>query len=381
MSHQSPVPPSSPTPKTFTLSPPSREVLPRKLLASLFAPLSQQAYTTINLSGAALGDAAVAHVGSQLLSLARMKCLETVILSDIIASLPRDEALRSLKAISSSIGVWKQLRSVDLSHNALGSDGISACRALLAKQPYLEMVALSETELAAESARLLCDYLQPAVSNLRVLDVRGNRLESAGLERIAGLVEKMPRLQRLRASSLGADANAVRCLATALGCTTSLAELDISDNRIDARAAAELAAVLRQQPNLSRLALCDLDMRDDAVVALLGPLTEASHGVTELLLAGNELGSGAVDVLGQYIVRHASSVRVLDLSNNELGADGVTMLAGAFKGSCERCALTRLMVAHNEASALSIVVLAQQVVKVPALRRFDVRGTRLSRDA
>ncbi|PXF48980.1 RAN GTPase-activating protein 1 [Gracilariopsis chorda] len=380
MSRQHPVPSTSPTPKTFTLSPPSRQVLSRKLAASLFAPLSQQPYTTINLSGAALGDAAVIHAGSHLLSLAGMKCLETVILSDIIASLPRDEALRSLTAISSSIGVWKQLRSVDLSHNALGSDGISACRALFAKQPYLEMVFLSETGLAAESVRLLCDFLQPAVNNLRVLDVHGNRLDSAGLERIAALVEKMPRLQRLRASSLGADANAVRSLANALRSTTSLAELDISDNRLDSSAASDLAAVLRQQPNLSRLALSDLVMKDEALTALLEPLTDASHGVAELLLAGNELRSGVVPALGRYIVRHATNLRVLDVSNNELGGDGVTLLAEAFKDSSEQCALTRLMVAHNEATALSIVLLAQQIVKLPALRRFDVRGTDLSDD-
>ncbi|CAN8074539.1 unnamed protein product [Agarophyton chilense] len=371
---------TSPTPKTFKLSPPSRQVLSRKLAAKLFEPLSQQPYTTINLSGAALGDAAVSQAGPHLIALGKMKCLETVILSDIVASLSQEDALRSLNAISSSIGICKQLRSVDLSHNALGSNGIAACRALLAKQPHLEKVFLSEAGLAAESVRLLCDFLQPCVNNLRVLDIHGNRVESVGLERMAALIEKTPRIQRLRLSSLGASPSAICTLARALRVTNSLAELDLSDNRMDTNAASLLADVLSNQSNLSRLALSDLNMGIEALHALLTPLAQASHGVAELLLAGNELSCEAVPTLRAYIVAHATSLRVLDVSHNELGGDGITTLAKAFKDSTEQPALTRLLVAHNEATPLSIVLLAQNIVKLPALCRFDVRGTDLALD-
>lgn len=371
---------ASPSPKTFTLAPPEREVLKtRKRAQDVLKDFKDTPYTTINLSGCAFGDPGANVVGPLLVKLAKQRCLETAILADIIASLPEDEALRSLSSIAKSIGVWKGLKAVDLSNNALGSRGLAQCEALLNGQTALERVFLSEAGLAAESARLLVQYLAPGrETNLRDIDVHSNRLESPGLNHLSTIVAKSPRLQRLRVSTLGANAAAINNLAKALNSTESLTELDLSDNAIDVTAATSLAEVLLKQPNLSRLCLADLNMSDETLKAILEPLIPASIKLHELLLAGNEITAVGMEVLCRYLKAHETELRVLDLSANEISDAGAILLAEAICDAGAQCALTRVQIAENECTALPIVRLAQELVKLPALKLFDLRGNALT---
>lgn len=362
-------------PKVFKLSPPSREVLPRKLARNLLKPLSAEPYTTIELSGCAIGDAAAGLAGPQLVILAGKKSLRTVILADIIASLPTVEALRSLSALSASIGMWKGLHTVDLSHNALGSRGLAACMPILSGQP-LRQLFLSGTGLAAESARLLCDYVAPSpTTDLRILDVHANRLESTGLNHLSTIIAKSPSLTHLRVSSNGASENSIETLATALSVTSTLEELDISDNAIHIPSATRLAKTLSSQSNLVRLCLSDLDMKDETLSALLTPLSPPPP-LAALLLNGNSLSSVALLHLDAFILS-CPSLRILSLSSNELGDDGIEHLAGVIQQLGAKCQLEKLFLADVSASPLAFVKIALQLAKLPTFRRLDIRGNPL----
>lgn len=382
--------PTSPTPgqqdasrsssPSFRLQPDGREVLTRKRARELLAPLSQDSYTSISLGGCALGDAAAGVAGPALVALANKQCVRSVTLEDCIASLPQDEALRSLSALASSIGMWKGLHSVNLSYNALGSRGIAACSTLLQGQRELQELHLVESGLACESARLLQQYLcLGPTTELRVLQIHANRIESQGLVYLAEVVKRSPLLERLRMSSLGAKSSALGTLANALQGKTNLRDLDLSDNYLDAQDAAELSAVLVTLPALERLLFRDLAMGDNAAEALLRPLAAADPlpPLTELGLAGNEFSGVTAAYIGEVILTFNGSLQILELSRNELGSTGADLLVESLskmKAVSGSPALTQLLLAENGVPALSTVRLALQLVGFPALECFDISG-------
>lgn len=87
---------------SFRLQPDGRQVLTRKRARELLAPLSTAPFTSISLGGCALGDAAAGVAGPALVALANKQCVRSVTFADCIASLPQDEAIRSLTTLSSS---------------------------------------------------------------------------------------------------------------------------------------------------------------------------------------------------------------------------------------------------------------------------------------
>lgn len=346
-------------------------MLTRKLATILLKPLSDYPYQTIVLSGSSFGDAASNVAGPLLLTLARKQCLHTVILSDILASLPADEALRSLSSIASSIGTYKRLRAVDLSHNAVGTMGMAHCAPLLQGQALLEVVNLEDTGLSADAARLLCEYLTTtAPTALRGLNVHGNRLDSDGMQHIASIVSKSPNLQCLRASSVGASSNAVTALANSLANTSDIRELDISDNGFDNLTADSIADSLVKQSNLVRLVLSDLNMTDTGLHGVLDAVINSGAPLSELRVSGNELGPGAAEDISRLLTASSSRLVILDISSNELGDNGIRHLADALKTS-DSSQLQNLYVAENNASTASIIHLSSCLVRLPHFVRLD----------
>lgn len=366
----------------FHLKPDGRQVLTRKRARELLAPLSEGKYTSVTLGGCAFGDAAAGVAGPALLALAQKDCVRSVVFADCIASLPQDEALRSLSALASSMGICKTLRSVDLSYNALGSKGVAACAPLIHGQRLLEELYLVESGLAAESARLLQGYLCAApTTNLRVLQIHANRLESAGMTTLSTVVEKSPLLERLRLSSLGARPAALSAVGSALLGKSALQELDLSDNMLDVHAAKDLAAALPTLTALERLLLQDLDMGDETLEELASALIDAAFPLFELALAGNELSPSSVPWLKRIVAKRLGALQILDVSRNILGVDFATALQSVLEEageSSERPALTHLLVAQNGFPPAALVRLSSSLVPLPSLQCFDITGNGVS---
>lgn len=367
---------------SFSLQLDGREVLSRKRARELLAPLSEGHYTSISLGGCALGDGAAGVAGPALVALANKKCTRSVSFADCIATLSQDEALRSLSALSSSIGIWKGLNYVDLSYNALGSRGVAACAPLLAGQRNLEELHLVESGLAAESARLLQGYLCAGpTTTLRVLEIHSNCLESAGVTTLAAVVEKSPSLERLRLSSLRARPGALQAVASALEGKTALRHLDLSDNKLDAGAAGHFGDILPGLTSLESLLMRDLDMGDNALNVLVTALLECRCPLSELALAGNKLSPTSVPPLKTFVIAYIGVLQMLDVSRNCLGSELAVGLVDAFtdaRAKGKSTQLINLMIGSNGISALPLVRLSRQLISFPYLQCFDISGNGLS---
>jgi Ran GTPase-activating protein 1 len=74
-------------------------------------------------------------------------------ISDIIAGRHELEALKVLEIVCEGLS-GRQLRSIDLSDNALGEKGINACRAILEGQDQLASIYVNNNGLSAAAAHV-----------------------------------------------------------------------------------------------------------------------------------------------------------------------------------------------------------------------------------
>ena len=78
--------------------------------------------------------------------------------SDIIAGRPKEEGLQVLAAVCGGVGDRERLAYVDVSDNAMGPDGVEACRPAIEGKLELEALfmcndGLSETAMEAVRVR------------------------------------------------------------------------------------------------------------------------------------------------------------------------------------------------------------------------------------
>lgn len=346
-------------PPVFKLNPPSRQILSRKLTTQLLTPLAEKPFKTLDMSGSAFSDAAAVVAGPALIELASKKCLHTVILSDIIATLSMDEACRSLSTIASSIGVYKGLRAVDLSRNAIGTMGMPHCAPLLEDQPYLEKVNLHNTGISAQSARLLSQFLTTKTPTaLRSLDVHANCLESEGLEYVSNIVLKSTELEKLCVSNVRAFAPAMLALCQALANTPNIRDLDISDNGFSMEAASALSDALQSHTKLVRLVLSDLNLTTPMLSPITSALSATCPPIRELDLSNNELDGSDGETLSSLISALGSTLVILDVSTNELSSEGISSIADGITQIPLSAPLASINVAQNGAGVNSIIKLA-----------------------
>lgn len=374
--------PKSPTSLSFSIPPPaspaSRTRLGRAEAAPLFAPLADQPYTSATLGGCTIGPGGANAVAEHLRALASRGSLRTLSIADVVATLPEKEAVRTLSTLATAAAAAAPtIISLDLSYNALGSKGVSACAPLFqALAPRLAHLYLKRAGLGPDSARLLRTFLvsSQSATALRTLHVTSSVLTSPGVGHVAAVLEKSPLIEDVRLSSLRAGADAIATVFVALaGHATQLRSLDLSDNDMSVDSALGFGHVLDANPQLSHLTLRDMAMGNDAAYLVLRAVTKCKVAVSHLDLAGNELTADSSDAFAACFEAKGAALVNLDLSDNPFGDDAAIRIARSLTGD----AITGLSVvglASCELNDLGVVSIADSLRALPSLTKLDLSG-------
>ncbi|XP_061125356.1 NACHT, LRR and PYD domains-containing protein 3-like isoform X4 [Syngnathus typhle] len=306
---------------------------------------------------------------------------------------------KSCKALASVLSSPCSLRELNLSDNDLGDDGLEALAAGLAKpQCALQVLELEWCNLSKKSCEALASVLSSPCS-LRELELSDNDLGDDGLEALAaGLAKPQCALQVLKLRECNLRKKSCEALASVLSSPCSLSELDLSDNdlgddglealaaglakpqcalqvlelkkcNLSKKSCEALASVLSSPGSLRELDLSDNDLGDDGLEALAAGLAKPHCTLQVLKLKKCKLSKKSCEALAS-VLSSPSSLRELDLGYNNLGDDGLEALAAGL--AKPQCALQVLGLRECNLSKKSCEALASVLSSPGSLSELDL---------
>ncbi|XP_078467109.1 leucine-rich repeat-containing protein 45 [Lampetra planeri] len=194
---------------------------------------------------------------------------------------------------------------LDLAGQGVPADSCAVLGRALADDSLFAELSLADCMLSEEGAAALVQGLCSNV-RVRVLDLKGNNLRARGAEALAKLLRQNGSIQRLilEWNSLGVSDASFSLLAESLGVNSSLAQLDLRNNQIDARGAGDIATALRRNGTLQEL---DLRWNNLGLLggrALLEGLLQ-NRALVRLEAAGNNIPSDVIKAMEQAVCRTA----------------------------------------------------------------------------
>ncbi|XP_061413665.1 leucine-rich repeat-containing protein 45 isoform X2 [Lethenteron reissneri] len=219
---------------------------------------------------------------------------------------PLDCVLRQMREDGASQGSGDSDGArLDLAGQGVPADACAVLGRALADDSLFAELSLADCMLSEEGAAVLVQGLCSNV-RVRVLDLKGNNLRARGAEALAKLLRQNGSIQRLilEWNSLGVSDASFSLLAESLGVNSSLVQLDLRNNQIDARGAGDIATALRRNGTLQEL---DLRWNNLGLLggrALLEGLLQ-NRALVRLEAAGNNIPSDVIKAMEQAVGRTA----------------------------------------------------------------------------
>uniref|UniRef100_A0A3B4C619 Uncharacterized protein n=1 Tax=Pygocentrus nattereri TaxID=42514 RepID=A0A3B4C619_PYGNA len=250
------------------------------------------------------------------------------------------------------------LKALDLSNNDLQDSGVELlCAGLKTGDCKLEKLIFAGCNLTAQSLETLNTALQTENSSLRELDISNNDLHDSGVELLsAGLKSSHCKLEILRSKCYIKCIIIVRLIIIIkmrrtyimhLFCLCRLAMCKLSQQSCNI-----LQSVLQTETSsLRELDLSNNDLQDAGVELLSAGLKSSHCKVEKLRLAVCKLSAQSCDTLQSVLQTETSCLKELDLSNNDLQDAGVEKLSVGLKSSHCKLEILRLVVCKLSAQS------------------------------
>ena len=288
-------------------------------------------------------------------------------MSDVIASQPESEGLQVLKRLSSSF-TNGSIEELDLSDNAMGSKGITACRPLLSL-PSLRSLKLCNNGLSETSMMEVSEILSTSgvCGNLKQIHFYNNMSGDGGCQAFADIIRLCSReLVDIRFSSTRASREGSLVIAKALqglisGHGVEIERLDLADNSFGIESTRELCQLLKCCSKLQYLDLRDCLLGDDGFKILVFALLESSCDLQYFDVSANDLTKDVSHDI-RSLLKHNPNLSVFRAEENELQSQGIACIVKSISGS-----VTKLHLGANECGSAGAKAVIEAKSRLPQL--------------
>ena len=337
----------------------------------LLAQLSVDKCQAVKIGTKSYSEEASKHIAKVLASLS--STLVHADLGDIIAGRPEAEALEVLLNVCSSLNT-DMVEFVDLSDNALGEKGIRKLEPFLrSASKSVQKWAFANNGLSQLSVELLKEYMS-ASHTITALKFDNNMSGDGGATQAAlWIADSCPLLEEFQMSASRVRKEGGMALSAAFAHCTTLKKLDINDGMFGFESAQLLAQNLPKLVQLEHLVLRDVGISEEGALLVLTALAQHPPKTLKYLDIGLlELSPTTASQVGQCLGVFRDSLQVLSVEENELEAEGISLLLNGMK---VMTALKSVNVGLNQITGKGGVYFAQYCAQaLPNIQRVNMDG-------
>ncbi|XP_048041298.1 protein NLRC5-like isoform X6 [Megalobrama amblycephala] len=312
---------------------------------------------------------------------------------------------KSCSALATVLGSDTSLKELNMNNNNLHDSGVKLlCTGLKSMNCKLEILGLSNCALTEESCSSLASVLSSDSSSLNDLELSNNNLKDSGVKLLSDGLKENCNLEKLRLSDCSISEEGYTALASALRSNPShLIELDLTGNDPGESGVKELTDLLQDRncklkalrflspaadeacqyvrgivgknPLLLReLNLSERELSDTNMKWIAALLQDKHCKLNKLMLRDCGLTEESCSALATVLtsVFH-SSLKELDISNNNLQDSGVKKLQNGFENA--NCPLQKLRLSNCSITEEGYKALASALRSNPShLIELDLTG-------
>ena len=366
----------------------------------------------LSLGGNHLGSSTVMVVNA-------LKQFTTLKELDLIDNQNRSEELAP--ALTSIISHNKCMESLLLSGNNLNDDGIIKIAQSLCKHNKLKMINLRSNNITEKAAEALASIISSNtgliklylgnnkiqlgvitistaltnISSLKVLDLENNNIPKEAADELSAAIRVNNSLEKLWLDGNHLGSSTVM-IVNALKQVTTLKELSLNDNQNRGEELAPaLTSIISHNKSIEILLLNDNYLNDDGVIKIaqalckhtklkmidlrgnnitersaeaLASIISSNTGLEELYLGNNQIQLGVITM--STALKNISSLKVLDLFNNNIPGEGADELSAAIRSNSS---LEKLSLNDNILSA-SMAVIGKACCHNSSLKELNFRN-------
>uniref|UniRef100_A0A672R4Q3 Uncharacterized protein n=1 Tax=Sinocyclocheilus grahami TaxID=75366 RepID=A0A672R4Q3_SINGR len=276
-----------------------------------------------------------------------------------------------------------RLKELNMNNNNLQDSGVKLlCTGLKSLKCKLEILRLNNNRITAEGCAALISAFNSNPSNLKVLNLSENKLGNSGIEKICHLMKNLHCiLEKLKLNNCELTEESCSVLATVLSSKTILKEMNLNNSRLLDSGVKEICEGLKNpvcELNILKLNNCELTEESCSVLATVLSsktiLKEMNLNNSRLLDSGvKEICEGLKNPVCELnilklrdcdltqkscsalaaVLRSNTSLKELDMSNNNLQDSGVKKLQSGLENT--NCTLKKLRNINFYSQSLNLI--------------------------
>ena len=219
-----------------------------------------------------------------------------------------------------------------------------------------------------------CNALRKGIlyhDNILTLSLQNAQVKDSGMGHLVTALDKVTDLRILRANGNQLTSEGAARLFSALCMqNTSLREIDISNNKIDAAGVADLLKLITANPQLTSINLSSNLLGDAGAASVAAALSKSQAPVTSLDLNHNKIGNEGAAAIAELLANtpHITSV---NLVGNEIGDEGAAKLAEAIAA---QPSIQNVDLSSNDLGVKGVVAFRQCLEKNGSLKSLNLSG-------